>query len=305
MVAPLFLLAPPRSFTSVINAMLGQHPQMYGLPELQLFSFDHLIELWHPDVENFFFGAKLRHGLLRSIAEIYMGEQTDETIEFAEHWCAKRQYHHTWDVFLELKEKLDPLIPVDKSPKYTVDYHSMKRILKCSPDARFIHLIRHPVKQCESTVALSDSMFPIFVNSIEYLEDEAIVEPQIAWHDINVTITNFLHENVQPSQYLVMRGEEIMEFPRERLASICQWLNIRDDNEAVDAMMRPEESPFACFGPVTALYGNDPNFLRAPAFRQHKPKTPSLYDPVSWRQDKDGISLYPEVVELANLYGYE
>ena len=40
MAAPLFLLAPPRSYTSLINAMLGQHPQAFGLPELCLFNVE-------------------------------------------------------------------------------------------------------------------------------------------------------------------------------------------------------------------------------------------------------------------------
>ena len=30
MAAPLFLLAPPRSYTSLVNAMIGQHPQAFG-----------------------------------------------------------------------------------------------------------------------------------------------------------------------------------------------------------------------------------------------------------------------------------
>ncbi|MBE2242527.1 MAG: sulfotransferase, partial [Burkholderiaceae bacterium] len=46
MADPLFLLAPPRSYTSLVNAMLGQHPQAFGLPELCLFNVDKLIDLW-------------------------------------------------------------------------------------------------------------------------------------------------------------------------------------------------------------------------------------------------------------------
>ena len=41
---PLFILALPRSYTSLIAGMLGQHPQAYGLPELNLFTVDRLIE---------------------------------------------------------------------------------------------------------------------------------------------------------------------------------------------------------------------------------------------------------------------
>ena len=43
MTAPLFLLAPPRSYTSLVNAMLGQHPQAFGLPELCLFNVEKLL----------------------------------------------------------------------------------------------------------------------------------------------------------------------------------------------------------------------------------------------------------------------
>jgi hypothetical protein len=56
-------------------------------------------------------------------------------------------------------------------------------------------------------------------------------------------------------------------------------------------MMHPERSPFACFGPINALFGNDPNFLSGPTFRPHTPKVPPLDKPVPWRDD--GAGLYP------------
>src|SRR5580693_3977962 len=72
MAPPLFLLAPPRSYTSLVNAMLGQHPQAFGLPELCLFNVEQLVDLWRgsdgPISEN---GAVARHGLMRALAEIY------------------------------------------------------------------------------------------------------------------------------------------------------------------------------------------------------------------------------------------
>ena len=177
MAAPLFLLAPPRSFTSVINAMIGQHPQAFGLPELNLFNADKLINLWYPVSGEISVDAKLRHGLLRTVAEIYAGEQTDNTIEFAQHWCAAREDRDSGDVFREIAARLDPLIPVEKSPAYTIEVRRMERIIEACPDARFIHLIRHPIKQCESTMELSQGVFPLFVNSIEYQQDRAIIEP--------------------------------------------------------------------------------------------------------------------------------
>ena len=42
---PVFVLAPARSYTSVISAMVGQHPDLVGLPELKLFSYPTIREL--------------------------------------------------------------------------------------------------------------------------------------------------------------------------------------------------------------------------------------------------------------------
>jgi hypothetical protein len=87
------------------------------------------------------------------------------------------------------------------------------------------------------------------------------------------------------------------------LAKICRWLGIRDDEDAIDEMMHPERSPFACFGPVNALFGNDPNFLRGPRFRPHIPRVPPLDGPVPWRDD--GKGLQSEVIALAREFGYK
>ena len=77
---PLFLLAPPRSYTSVINAMIGQHPQTFGLPELNLFNVTKIKDLWRRVSNEVGGDSNRRHGLLRAVAEIYAGEQTPATI---------------------------------------------------------------------------------------------------------------------------------------------------------------------------------------------------------------------------------
>ncbi|GAA0747600.1 sulfotransferase [Ideonella azotifigens] len=301
MAAPLFLLAPPRSYTSLMNAMIGQHPQTFGLPELCLFNVETLIQLWtrtSDEIENF---SKTRQGLLRAVAEIYGGEQTTATIKMANHWCFARQHRSTAEVYQELVRDIDPLIAVEKSPSYTISLKRMQAIYRAFPDARFLHLVRHPVATCKSIMALNDGAFAMYVNSIDFLEDRAIVDPQFAWHDLNTNIFNFL-QMVPPEQQIRVRGEDIMHDPTHFLGEVCRWLGIRDDAEAIDAMMHPERSPFACFGPITALFGNDPNFLRGPAFRAHKVKVPPLDKPLAWRPDGKGLD--PRVIELAHEFGY-
>ncbi len=301
MAAPLFLLAPPRSYTSLINAMLGQHPQAFGLPELCLFNVEKLKGLWvrnSDEMENY---SKTRQGLLRAVAEIYAGEQTTATIAMAHHWAAARQEKSTAAVYRELVAKIHPLVPVEKSPSYTISLKRMLAMYEAFPDARFLHLTRHPVGQCKSVMNLNDGAFALYVNAIEFMEDRAIIEPQLAWHDLNINILNFL-DRVPAQQQMRIRGEDIMGDPPRYLAQICRWLGLRDDAKAVAEMMHPERSPFACFGPINALFGNDPNFLSGPTFHQQKVKMPRLDEPVSWRPDKKGLR--PEVIALAQEFGY-
>lgn len=301
MVAPLFLLAPPRSYTSLINAMLGQHPQAFGLPELCLFNGQRLKDLWIRDSDEMSDESRARQGLLRAVAEIYGGEQTRATVTMANHWVAARQEHTVAEVYQELVAKIDPLMSVEKSPAYSIALDRMLAIHEAFPDARYVHLTRHPVGQCKSVMKMNDGAFALYVNSLEFFEDHAIIEPQFAWYDLNINILNFL-DIIPDDRKLRLRGEDVMSDPPSQLARICRWLGLRDDPEAVDEMMHPERSPFACFGPLTALFGNDPNFLRGPTFRPHKVKVPRLDEPVPWRED--GKGLHPRVVELAQEFGY-
>lgn len=301
MAPPLFLLAPPRSYTSVINAMIGQHPQMFGFPELNLFNVEKIRDLWVKDSRESRVDSNRRNGLLRAVAQIYAGEQTAAAVTMAVHWAAARQEMSTEDVYRELAARIDPLIGVEKSPAYTLSAERMKRIYEAFPEARFIHLIRHPIPQCKSILKLSNGVFAYMVNSFDFIDGRAVVDPQIAWHDININILNFL-DMVPAEQQMRIQGENFMEHPREHLAGICRWMGVRDDDEAIDAMMHPEDSPFACLGPFSALFGNDPNFLRKPSFRRHKPNVPSLDADLPWRSD--GVRLRPEVAALAREFGY-
>jgi hypothetical protein len=302
MAAPLFLLAPPRSYTSLINAMIGQHPEAFGLPELNLFNVERTKDLWRNVSDDIGDDNNRRQGLLRAVAEIYAGEQSRDAVVMAQHWASAREHMKSGDVFVEIVNKIDPLIAVEKSPAYTISVKRMQRIYETFPDAKFIHLVRHPIPQSKSVMALNDGIFALFVNAIDFQADRAILEPQIAWHDININILNFL-DMVPAENQMRIRGELIMENPRQELAGICRWLGIRDDEEAVDDMMHPEQSPFACFGPVNALFGNDPNFLRGPRFRPHTPRIPAMDSDLPWRDD--GAKLRPEVIQLAREFGYE
>lgn len=306
--APLFILAPPRSFTSLVNAMLGQHPQMYGLPELNLFLADTLAELWLGEEDEsgerrpaLSFGPMMRHGLLRTVAQLYAGEQSIEAVNMARNWVRVRQRHRTTDVYRELAAKIAPLIPVDKSPAYASKLEHMERIIEAFPEARFIQLFRHPRGQCNSVMKVAGGAMARLMDSWDHSGPRPILDPQIAWHDFHMNILEFL-DQVPRGQYLQLRGEELFHDTAGTLRRVVQWLGLRDDATAVAAMQHPEDSPYACMGPVNAMLGNDHNFLKNPVFRPTQLKQENLTDPLPWRPDGKGFM--PEVIELARSVGY-
>jgi len=283
--------------------MLGVHPQVYGVPELVLFYYETLGELWRFGRSYPALDTRVRHGILRAVSEIFYGEQTDEAILAAEYWCGRRQHWHAREVFAELQSRVAPLRLLEKSPDYTAKPDSMLRFFDSFPDAQIIFLTRHPVGQCNSALNIGGGDYPYLCNSFAYEGDKAIIDPQIAWHDMNVNVLNFLETHVPRAQYMQIKGEVLLAEPEAELKKLCRWLEIRDDDAAIDMMMHPERSPFAAFGPISALFGNDPNFQRNPFFSKQAPRAlPSLDDPLPWRED--GKPLYPEVKALAQELGY-
>ena len=67
MTEPLFILCPLRSYSSLVCMMLGQHPEMYGLLELNLFLEDSLGDLVRRHQSQ---RPHAIHGLLRTLAQL-------------------------------------------------------------------------------------------------------------------------------------------------------------------------------------------------------------------------------------------
>src|SRR5215470_7660537 len=95
---PVIILAPPRSFTSVVCGMLGQHPQMYGLPEVNLFVAETMRERQELIARPKF----STHGLLRVVAQLFVGTQTIQTIILAQRWVEIRADCSCVSIFREL-----------------------------------------------------------------------------------------------------------------------------------------------------------------------------------------------------------
>jgi hypothetical protein len=244
----------------------------------------------------------MRHGLLRTVAQIYGGEQTIESIRMAERWVRTRESMTSGEVFRELCRAVAPRRIVEKSPGILRKQEYLHRMLETFPDAKFIHLVRHPRAQCESVLKTPGGIGVLLaVNSVDHLAPKAALEPQILWHDSQIQILRFLDE-LPDSLFVTIRGEEFLNNLDETLPALCRWLGISDSQEAIAAMRRPEDSPYSSEGPANARLGNDINFLRSPALREGEIRTPELGGPLPWRDD--GASFHPNVESLAHAFGY-
>jgi hypothetical protein len=296
---PLFILGSPRSFTSLVCAMLGQHPEAYGFPELNLFLAETVEEMLLT-----FSGYKQiqMHGLLRTLAQLYAGEQTLLALDMARRWIWVHRDWTTTQIYQELVRKISPLIGVDKSPAYATKREFLDRINAAFPDARYLHLTRNPLTQGKSLMAIADGVMAVLAGSIDFSTDPPTVDPQISWYEMQRTILDFL-ATIPPERQLRLRGEDVLSEPAVYLPRLCRWLGVCDDAQALDAMLHPEDSPFACLGPFGAHLGNDINFLRSPAYRPGKIASPTLDQPLPWR--RDGAGFRAEVRALAHDLGYD
>jgi hypothetical protein len=298
-ISPLFILGSPRSFTSLVCAVLGQNPRGYGVPELNLFIADDLRTLI--DELGGYRQIQL-HGLLRVICHLYTGEQSLKALEMSRRWMLRRLDCSTADIYREICERVAPLRIIDKSPVYSLKPEYLQRLDKAFPDAQYLHLLRHPRTQGESVMKVADGMMAILANSIDYETDPPTIDPQISWLSMQQNITEFL-AGIPDERKLQLHGEYVLNNRDEGLRQICRWAGLADDDVAVEAMLHPEDSPYACLGPLGAHLGNDINFLRSPELRDGKIRGGSLEGALSWRSDGAGFS--PEVIEMARNLGYD
>jgi len=302
MTSPVFLLAPGRSFTTVVSVMLGQNPQLFDIPETNI-AIAPTVGDWL-DATSGAARPFLRAGLLRAIAYLETRQQTTKAVIQAQRWLEAHRNMTTPELFDMLRASTDGRGLVEKSPRSAVDDTCLEHMLSVAPDARFIHMTRHPYTNCQSIIRAE--WYHAVLKSVASRHEQAVdgtaaADPQYYWLDCHERIIAF-EKKVPPGQWLRVRGEEILEAPEAKLAELCRWLEIDESSAAIALMIHPENSPFASFGPPLAMCGNDPNFLNDPILRKYSEPDAPLRNPLPWRND--GAHFENRVQALAEEFGY-
>jgi hypothetical protein len=200
----------------------------------------------------------------------------------------------------------------------------MRRTNEMFPNARYLHLLRHPRGQCESVMnhvlrlaAEKHVPPPQWVRHLASGEHRpagqlaenrkfrpvgVVRDPQWRWHTLHNNILEFL-EGIPIDRKMTMRGEDLLADPDEGLRTIVSWLGLRGDDDVIEEMKHPERGPYSFIGPPRARFGTSRYFLQQPALRPDRAAALTLEGPVAWREDGAGFA--PRVKRLARYFGYE
>jgi hypothetical protein len=295
--APLFILAPARSYTSVVATMIGQHPDLVSLPELKLFTYRTIGEL-EASLPLYWAERGFTHrspGLVRALAQFEFGDQTTASIGAARAWLHQRRHWSGADVLDVLLARLLPRSAVEKSPENVATAAALRRLAAAYPKARYLHLTRHPVTTQASATQHLLRAVP---------EHPRIGEPItgiVHWCETHTRILRFL-ARLPTDRFIRMRAEDVLNDTRVQLRAIAEWMRLRTDAAAIEAMCHPEASPFARFGPLGSgvVGGHDHGFLNDPSPR--RVELPATINPPSgWHGEP---RLWQRTVDLARRLGY-
>ena len=272
---PLFILSPPRSFSSLISSMLGQHPELHAFPELQIFSDETIGDMMKKN--------KRRHnrlsspGSIRAIAELHEHQQTDESCTRAWLWLQKHSEWNPSDLFDYLRKRIDPQIAVEKSPVNTCNANRLEAIIRTYPNAKFLHLTRSVNGNAKSLKEFINNQDKLLGSvGVHQLTRRALSReyPASVWYICHRNILS-MKSLIKSPNFLQIKGEDLLNHPRQMLTQFCQWMDIDVSMKCINSMLRPHESPYAFVGPKIAVGGNDGKFMRQPVLKLKKQSSKS------------------------------
>ena len=201
-------------------------------------------------------------------------------------------------MFHYLAERIAPRQLVDKSPTQGKP-ENLARLRRMFPHAWFLHLTRHPRSTGNSFYRIKSAK-ALLQGQPDLNRLAAMIEGH--WIKIHSSILDFT-ASLPPGQAMRLLGEDFLAEPDSYLRQIAEWLQIRTDDAAIEAMKHPENSPYAHIGPPGAAHGNNRGFLEEPVLKAGRPSPASLVGPLEWLPESRGFG--PDMLRLARRLGYQ
>lgn len=281
----------------MLAGVLGQHPALYAVPELNLFLADTIGELL--DVFDLGQGGH-SHGLLRALAQLDFGGQTDEGIAQARDWLDARRDSPVSEVLQHLATRVAPkrlVVPDAESALRPMD---LQRLREASPHIESIHLLRHPWSQGVLLHAWSRGKLFVPQDYKDHAVRPPLLDPQIAWLRAEHNLQALFNTR---APLLHLRGETLDEDFDAAARLLCDTLGISSDAASLAAMRDADQWVFAGHGPRSAPYGLEPEALETfTADDLDLAAASSLTAALPWRPDCKPFAA--EVQAQARVCGY-
>lgn len=280
----IFILAPPRSGTTLLRVMLGGHPSLFAPPELQLLYFDTLEER-----RAAFSGrnAFWQEGTIRALMQIKScnAEQARIIMEgYEKDGLTTKEFYRLMQGWLRDR------ILVDKTPFYALDLEVLKRAEDYFNNALYIHLLRHPQGMIQSfKEARIDQVF-------WYEHSYSVRElAELVWLVSHQNIIEFL-KMVPSARQFQIKFEDLVKKPRNVVEETCQFLGLSFHTD----MLRPHNDNGSR---MTEGPDGVPRMLGDLKFHSHKGIDSTVAD--RWAKEQVMPTLSGMTWEMAEHLGYE
>lgn len=280
----IFILAPPRSGTTLLRVMLGGHPSLFAPPELQLLYFDTLAErkAMFSDRHAFW-----QEGVIRALMQIKNCDAERARIimdGYEKEGLTTKAFYHI------IQRWLGDRTLVDKTPFYALDLNVLKRAEDYFHEALYIHLLRHPQGMIRSfEEARIDQVFwyPHHFSVRELAE--------LVWLVSHQNILEFF-KTIPSARKIQIKFEDLVRRPRAIAEEACQFLGLRFHPE----MLRPHGDNKSR---MTDGLNGVPRMLGDLNFHSHMKIDSSVAD--RWTDGQVAPILADMTMEMAEHFGYE
>ncbi len=212
----IFILAPPRSGTTLLRVMLAGHPDLFASTELQLLGFNTLEER-RKDFSGKF--SLWLEGTVRAIMEIKNCDVIQAKLIMEEH---QKKNYTTKQFYRILQDWIGDKILVDKSPSYAIDINTLEKAERDFDNPLYIYLVRHPY-------AMVDSFVRYHIDQALFLRDNPFSPRELGelvWLISNQNILQFLQKVPDHRKYF-MQFEDLVKMPKQIMEEMCLTLRLK------------------------------------------------------------------------------
>jgi len=280
----IFVLSPPRSGSTLLRVMLAGHTRLFAPPELELLSFNTLVE------RKAAFTGRNRFWLEGTIRAIMAIKGCDA--DAAERLMAtcEQQELSVQQFYRQLQAWLGDRTLVDKTPAYALDSAILARMERDFEQAKYIHLLRHPYAMIRSFEEAKIDQ--VFFRHRHSFTTRALAE--LIWLISQQNILAFLQAIPAERQHRV-RFEELVTRPRPTLMGICAFLGLEFQPTMLEPYQAPQQRMTDGIHSLSKMIGDV-------KFHTHREIDASVSD--RWKQQPTSDPLGAITWQVAEALGY-